>query len=137
MRLLVPVLALVAAAATSGCSTVLVAAGTKEEDVLQRGTTKAEVAEKFGPPIKVELLDDPRSEASERLCYRYVGLIKKQGNVGDTIGGNLMTLGLAELEMFPKALKESSRERVLVVWFDRSGRATTHWVADKLPPSLP
>lgn len=101
MRLIMLVAALVAAGLTGGCAATIVAAGTTEEDIIHRGTTKAELTEKLGAPLRVEALDDPGNEATDKGYYRFLGILKKQGDIGNALAGSLMSFGIAELWMPP------------------------------------
>ena len=54
------VLAVVFACLLSGCSAAILASGTDEEDIIRPGATKAELTQKLGQPLRVEVLEPKR-----------------------------------------------------------------------------
>jgi hypothetical protein len=161
-------LAVLYALVLCGCSAAILASGTDEENLIHSGTTKAELAQKLGQPLRVEPLEPrriwdmrrgrlnllveptwirdssgrppqfqpPNDEVVEMAYYRYVGVLKRKHDVGEAMSLGLMTFGASEVLMTPAAISErsSGREHLLIVWFDRSGKAIAYEWGRIQPP---
>jgi hypothetical protein len=70
----------------------------------------------------------PNDEVVEVAYYRYAGVLKRKHDVGESLSLGLMTFGASEVAMTPIAASERStgREHLLLVWFDRSGKAIAY-----------
>lgn len=145
------VTAILAMAMLSGCSALIAATGTPEEELIQAGDTGQELASRLGMPMRSEVLQAPvrtdelRRELSNvsRLPdtrgilvaqalatsdYAFVGRLKRKDDVVGTLGLSLMTLGLAELISTPAFIAErvTAKTYELRVWFDRNDTAVAY-----------
>ena len=70
----------------------------------------------------------PSDEVVEVAYYRYAGVLKREHDVGESLALGLMTFGASEIAMTPIAASERStaRQHLLLVWFDRSGKAIAY-----------
>jgi len=77
---------------------------------------------------KPQQFQPPNDEVTEMAYYRYIGVLKRKHDVGETVSLSLMTFGLSEILMTPAAMAErrSDREHLLITWFDRSGNALAY-----------
>ncbi len=133
--------------ALSGCSAMIVATGTNEEDIVKLGSSKDSVTMSLGMPIRTEELPEPiqiqdikanhyhevavfeqkldeeSKFAVEKSYYKYVGEIQGKHDVGEIVSANLMTFGIAELFALPAAIgdRATRSEHLFEIWFNSEG----------------
>ena len=130
-----------------GCAAQIQRSGTDPTELVQTGTTQAQLVQRLGPPIRSGNLVPPRPALALWEGDRQVSLLAQQDTaVSESVFGfrgrlgtkasratqasfdSFMTLGLAEIFLIPKALWEqvSDEDLQLTVWFDSQGRALAY-----------
>jgi hypothetical protein len=143
-------LAAVALPCLVGCAAMITKSGPDEADLIQAGTTEAQLTQRLGLPIRSVSLTPPRQAlalwesdhqvslllpheiALSESVFSFKGRLDKKGRVAQAGFDSFMTLGLAEIYLIPKALWErvTDEDLQLTVWFDAEGRALAYkWAA--------
>jgi hypothetical protein len=147
----IAILGAFAMATLSGCSALIAATGTPEEELIREGDKSQELASRLGTPVRSGLLpvpirtDELRRELSnvsrlpdargllvaEALAtsdYTFVGRLKRKDDVVGTLSFSVMTFGLAELIAIPAFIAERATAKTyeLRVWFDRNDTAVAY-----------
>ena len=141
----------------AGCSALITATGTDEEDLIWLGASKNDVQTSLGEPIKFEVLSEPqqlrsiennsftyivtpepnnqasKNYAVEKGYYKYIGNIQGTHDVGELVSVNLMTLGLFEILAFPMAVDERMTEKLYLieVWLDSNAKVTGYRISEQ------
>ncbi|MES9991955.1 MAG: hypothetical protein ABW098_08380 [Candidatus Thiodiazotropha sp.] len=127
-----------------GCSALITASATDEEDIIWIGASKEDIRSTLGDPIESEEFPEPQelksvennrptlivtsnsvhitrtSYAIEKGYYKYKGNIQGKHDVGELVSGNLMTLGVLEIFALPMTVSDrlSEHDYLIEVWFD-------------------
>jgi hypothetical protein len=144
MRKLRPQLLMLAASlCLAGCAAMITKSEPDEPELIQAGTTEAELAQRLGSPIRSAVLSPsrqalslwqsdhevsvllPQETAVSESVFLFKGRLDKKRRVAQAGFDSFMTLGIAELYLIPKALWEraTDEELQLTVWFGGEGRA--------------
>ncbi len=129
---------------SSGCSALILATGTPEEELIRPGDTRETLVSRLGLPVRTEVLATPIDtydllrkihpsmlidhrgrrdsegnvrfpEATAIAEYKFEGRLKRRHDVGETVSVNLMTFGLFEPFALPYAIAERSRARTYIL----------------------
>ena len=142
---------ILAMALLSGCSALIAATGTPEEELIQAGDTSEQLASRLGTPARVQALPVPvRTDELRRELpnvsrlpdrrgllvaqalvtsdYSYTGRLKRKEDVVAALGLSAMTWGLAEVILIPAFIAErlTAKTYELRVWFDANDTAVAY-----------
>lgn len=132
----------------SGCSALILSTGTHESRIISPASTATLIEEKLNAPLRVVVFDNPvplellrRTEkdlvvfaaatpetpsvSAVRMAeYAFHGRLRRDEDIREAIGMDVVSLGLAEAFYFPWSVAERawSRDYVLVVWFSGDDR---------------
>ncbi|MCX7199173.1 MAG: hypothetical protein NTW37_14655 [Proteobacteria bacterium] len=117
-----------------------------EPEVIQAGTTEAEITKRLGSPIEATRLESPARAldlrekdrhvsvstpggvAVSKSVFAFKGRLESKARAGQAGFDSFMTLGLAEIYLIPKALWERliDDDLQLTVWFNAVGQAVAY-----------
>ena len=130
----------------AGCAAAITKSENEHPSVIQGGSTREDLIQRFGSPTKSVAIATPMRSialwevdhsisvllpneiATNEARFLFRGRLDKQARAGQAGFDSFMTLGLAELFLIPKALWErtTNEELNLTVWFGSDGRALAY-----------
>jgi len=138
----------------AGCAAQITRPGTDEAELVNAGRTRAQLIERLGAPLQTRDLPTPRLAinlvendrgiallapkklAASQATFHFKGRLDMKSRAVQASFDSLMTLGLAEVFLIPKALWERFTDEnvLLTVWFDAEGWSVAY---KRVPASNP